>query len=71
MIEFDWMELFDRVVYFDTATSKIWATIDKEIMTMTTTIYRVGYDHQFLTLDGAKNFVQNWFSRYGNVISKE
>ena len=67
MIKFDWLSAYNKHFFFDQETSKVWETIDVEPISIDKALYQVGYDHQFLTLEGAKDFVERKFSKYGKV----
>jgi len=68
MMQFDWMNAWDKSMYYDVETSKVWATI-------VTDYHTVGeaprYEHDgdvYLDLDKLKKIIENKFSRYGSCI---
>lgn len=69
MMQFDWMNAWDKSMYYDVETSKVWATIVTDYRTIGEPP-RCEYDGDvYLDLDKLKKIIENKFSRYGSRIN--
>lgn len=69
MMQFDWMNAWDKSMYYDVETSKVWATIVSNYHTMGEPP-RYKYDGDvYLDLDKLKKIVENKFLPYGARIN--
>jgi len=69
MMQFDWMNAWDKSMYYDVETSKSWATIVANYHTLGEAP-RYEYDGDvYLDLDKLKQVIENKFSRYGSRIN--
>lgn len=68
-MQFDWMNAWDKSMYYDVETSKVWATIVADYYTVGGAP-RYEYDGDvYLDLDKLKQIIENKFSRYGSCIN--
>lgn len=72
MIKFDWMEAWDKSMYYDVETSKVWAVITRRYNSSTSTFTYEYYEYNdefFVSLDKLKKSVENQFLLYGSRIN--
>ena len=69
MMKFDWMNAWDKCMYYDVETSKVWATVDISCQSDSQTVC-CWYDGDvYLDLDKLKQIIENKFSPYGSRIN--
>ena len=68
MMQFDWMNAWDKFMYYDVETSKVWATVRTDYYTVGEPP-RYEYDGDvYLDLDKLKQIIENKFLPYGSCI---
>lgn len=70
MMQFDWMEAWNKRMYYEVTTSKVWAVIDINTGITFTDPPTYWYDGDvYLDVDKLKQIIENKFSRYGSCIN--
>ena len=70
MMQFDWMEAWNKRMYYEVTTSKVWAIIDISHGMIPSDPVHYWYDGEvYLDLDKLKQIIENKFSRYGACIN--
>lgn len=68
MMKFDWMNAWNKYMYFDTESSKVWAEVFCAYDAGRPPLYFYESD-TYLDLDKLKKIIENKFSRYGSRIN--
>lgn len=69
MMTFNWMDAWDKYMYYDVETSKVWATITPDYHTIGEAPRYEFAGDTYLDLDKCKKIIENSFSRYGSCIN--
>lgn len=68
MIQFDWMHFWNKSMYFDTETSKVYAVVDYELSRSLGEKPVYAYEQEiYLELKGLQAVIERKFSRWGTV----
>ena len=67
-MQFDWMNAWDKCMYYEVETSKVWAEVLCDYDTGRPPLYFYAGD-TYLDLDKLKKIIENSFSRYGSRIN--
>ena len=69
-MQFDWMEAWNKRMYYEVTTSKVWAIIDISPRMIPSDPIHYWYDGEvYLDIDKLKQIIENKFSRYGSRIN--